>query len=156
MTVELMTIARKCGLPIRLVRYVLDHPVLPGFSPTQAKNERGQPRSFSEVEAFAIAIAGHLLRVGIKRPNVARAMEELIEMKYTFQAGLPDAALGTIRAWYKPSVMRIGVEGHLISVSLNGVVALGPHAEAGRLDAVSIDIDLALIRMKLFPKKTRG
>jgi hypothetical protein len=154
--VELMTIARKCGLPIRLVRYVLDHPVLPGSSPTQAKNERGQPRSFSEVEAFAIAIAGHLLRAGIKRPNVACALKELIELKYTFQVGLPDAALGTIQVWYKPSVMRVGLEGHLISVSLAGVVAPGPHAKANRSGVVSIDVDLAVIRMQLFPKKTRG
>lgn len=151
---ELQDIARRCGLPIRLVRYVLDHPVLPGSSPTKSENERGQPRNFSEFDAFKIAIAGHLLRAGIKRPNVALAISELIELNLTVKIGLLDFPLSAIRTWDKPMVMRIGLEGHLISISIDGKVTLGPYAASNRLNVVAIDIDLAAIRMQLFSEKT--
>ena len=74
---DLISIARATGLPLRRLRYVLDHRVLPGAE----KSSRGHrvTRSFTGFEAFGIACAAALLHAGVRRPLVQRCMRELVK-----------------------------------------------------------------------------
>jgi len=149
----LQEIAARCTLPIRLIRYVLDHKVLPGTPYVQKPNERGKPREVNELEAFAIAIAAYLLDAGVRRTNVARSMRNLMELKGKLQRGLGDEPLATIKAMKTSSRLRIGADGRVIAISLGGVELSGPSVNAATPDGVvSVDVDLGAIRDRLFPK----
>jgi hypothetical protein len=80
--VDLLDITSRTGLPIRRVRYVLEHRILPGTE----KASRGHrvPRTFTSFESFGIALAAVLLEAGIRRPLVQRLIDQLLRQ-------LPDA-----------------------------------------------------------------
>jgi hypothetical protein len=71
----LFAIARATGIPIRTLRYVLEHRVLPGAE----KASRGHrvTREFTAFEAFGIACAAALLDAGVRRPSVTQCMRRL-------------------------------------------------------------------------------
>lgn len=73
---DLLTIAALTGLPIRRLRYALEHGLLPGAE----KASRGHrvTRTFTDFEAFGIACAAALLHGGLRRPLVHRCMAELL------------------------------------------------------------------------------
>ena len=52
---DLQTLANRTGVPLRKLRYVLDHRLLPGMRIKHAFEFVGQPRSFAEHEGFGIA-----------------------------------------------------------------------------------------------------
>jgi hypothetical protein len=147
---DLQEIARRCDLPIRLIRYVLDHRVLPGQPYEQQKNERGQPRVVTAFEAFGIAIAAHLLNAGIRRANVAIAIKDLAEMQPVPKRHPRDRFFQVIHQSTEPSKMRIDSHGHIRCVSIGGEVFPGP-AE-GNNETVVVEIDLAIIRQQLHEK----
>src|ERR1700704_3473478 len=65
---DIAQLAIRTGLPIRRLRYVFDHQILPG---TRHAEGRGIPRSFLAFEGFGIALAALLLEAGLKRWLVA-------------------------------------------------------------------------------------
>jgi hypothetical protein len=73
---DVMEVSRRTGLPIRRLRYVLEHRLLPGTE----KASRGHriPRSFTDLEGFGIACAAVLLQAGLRRPLVQRCIRELL------------------------------------------------------------------------------
>jgi hypothetical protein len=155
-SLDLQEVAARCDLPVRLIRYVLDHKVLPGTPPEKNLHERGKPRSVTEFEAFVIAIAAYLLDAGVRRANVVRAMRELVEMKGTLQLGLGDAPLPSVMAFRKPARLRLGADGGVRSVSLSAAELPGPTVTPGDAAVVIVDVDLAAIRDRLFPKPKRS
>ncbi len=68
-------IASAIGLPVRQVRYVLEHRVLPGTE----KRSKGHrvTRTFTPFEAFGIAFAASLLGADLRRPLVTKLMKFL-------------------------------------------------------------------------------
>jgi hypothetical protein len=77
MPVDLNQIVHAVGLPIRRVRYVLEHRVLPGAE----KASRGHrvARTFTGFEAFGIACATTLLEAGLRRPVVSGLIRALVK-----------------------------------------------------------------------------
>jgi hypothetical protein len=69
-------------LPLRKLRYVLDHRLLPGLRVKVAENAVGRPRYFTEFEAFGIACAATLLVAGLKREAVVGFMDGLAELTW--------------------------------------------------------------------------
>lgn len=69
---DLAELSARTGLPVRRLRYALDHRVLPG----QAADAPGQgvPRTFTPFEGFGIALAARLLDAGLTRRLVAAAL----------------------------------------------------------------------------------
>jgi hypothetical protein len=61
-------IAERIGLPVRQVRYVLDHGIMPGLKP--AGEGRGTPRYLTAFGAFGVACAALLLQAGLRREVV--------------------------------------------------------------------------------------
>src|SRR5580700_6756905 len=101
---DLQTIARKTGLPLRVVRYVLDHKLLPGQKKVaQFLKAKGQPRSLTELEAFAVAIAATLFHSGLRREVVEGYIAQLIQLKATLIHGLSNNVFSTIYATKYPA-----------------------------------------------------
>ena len=74
---DIQTIATKTRIPIRKIRYVLDHRLLPGTRVKTDAERVGHPRSFTDVEGFGIACAAALLVCGVKRNAVIEFMESI-------------------------------------------------------------------------------
>ena len=92
---DMAELADLTGLPVRKLRYVFDHQVLPGLagqSPGQ-----GIPRTFTAFEGFGIAVAAHMLNAGLNRQLVAACLEVVCRTPRTsrIQAPLLFAYLGS-------------------------------------------------------------
>jgi hypothetical protein len=65
---DLARIAETSGLPLRKLRYVLDHKILPGGD--VKSRGRGAVRSLEPFEAFGVVVAAAMLGAGLKRALV--------------------------------------------------------------------------------------
>lgn len=72
---DLQTIAHKLDLPVRKVRYVVDHRVMPGFE-NVGKGQR-ITRQFEPFSAFGVAISALLLDAGLRRDVVINVINRL-------------------------------------------------------------------------------
>jgi hypothetical protein len=80
---ELQTIAMRACLPLRTLRYVLDHRLLPGARVMQAEHAAGRPRYLTGHEAFGLACAALLLQGGLKRQTVVSFMDGLCQLTWS-------------------------------------------------------------------------
>ncbi|WP_020475871.1 hypothetical protein [Zavarzinella formosa] len=69
---DMAELAKRTGLPVRKLRYISDHRVLPGLRGIQAGH--GVARTFTNLEGFAIALAARLLDSGLSRKLVTSAL----------------------------------------------------------------------------------
>jgi hypothetical protein len=74
---DVADIARRIGADRRLVRYALFHGLVPDAK--GASRGRGNTRSFSLAEAFAIAVAVRLFAGGLRQPFVKGLVRGLFE-----------------------------------------------------------------------------
>ena len=81
-SMELQTIADRTQLPLRKLRYVLDHRLLPGLRVKIDGNEVGRPRYFTDYEAFGVACAAALLGGGVKREAVIHFMNAMTKLTW--------------------------------------------------------------------------
>ena len=70
---DMAELATRTVLPVRKLRYVFDHHLLPGVG-TDLPGQ-GVPRTFTDFEGFGIAIAARLLDAGLTRKLVAVSLE---------------------------------------------------------------------------------
>lgn len=70
---DMAELAACTGLPVRKLRYVFDHRVLPGLRGASAGH--GVPRTFTDYEGFGIALAARLLDAGLTRKAVAAVLD---------------------------------------------------------------------------------
>ncbi len=69
---DMAELAELTGLPVRKLRYVSDHRILPGLAGTATGH--GVPRTFTDFEGFGIALAARLLDAGLTRKTVAACL----------------------------------------------------------------------------------
>jgi hypothetical protein len=84
---DMAELAELTGLPVRKLRYVSDHRVLPGLAGTATGH--GVPRTFTDFEGFGIALAARLLDAGMTRKSVAACLT------IAFRPGGPSEATPT-------------------------------------------------------------
>lgn len=65
---DVAELAARTDVPVRRLRYAIDHRVLPGMR--HASPGHGVPRTFTEFEGFALALAALLLASGLTRKLV--------------------------------------------------------------------------------------
>jgi len=70
---DMADLAARTGLPVRKLRYVFDHRVLPGLR--DAPVGHGVPRTFTDFEGFGIALAARLLGAGLVRKVVGAVLD---------------------------------------------------------------------------------
>jgi hypothetical protein len=75
----LQTVARLTRLPIRKVRYVLDHRLLPGLRVAGQPELVGRARTLTDLEGFSVACAAVLLESGVRKETVIEFMTVLAE-----------------------------------------------------------------------------
>ena len=64
----LSTLSERTGIPVPRFRYVVDQGVLPvQFRQESGSHGRGTPRTFTPLEAFAIACAALMIEAGLRR-----------------------------------------------------------------------------------------
>src|SRR5262245_23581190 len=69
---DMAELTARTSLPVRKLRYVLDHRILPGLR--DVASGHGVPRMFTPFEGFGIALAARLLDAGVTRKLVADAL----------------------------------------------------------------------------------
>jgi hypothetical protein len=133
---EIQEIARRSGLAPRKVRYVLDQKLLPRFRGRKLRDLPGQPRAYSPIEGYFIAVAALLYEAGIKRQTIQGLLQCLDdatcpvtsffrEKPSTSQhdRGEPDSIFWAIFYWAdKPSYLAIG-DGHAVQITLGRLIS---------------------------------
>ena len=77
---DLQTIAEQTRLPVRTIRYVVDHRLLPKQRRVTGEPDRvGRARILTELEGFSVACAAILLESGVRREAVVDFMSALAE-----------------------------------------------------------------------------
>lgn len=64
---DLQELAQRTALPLRKLRYVVDHDLVPELHYKLAHDEAGRPRRFASDVGFAIACVTSLLEGGLQR-----------------------------------------------------------------------------------------
>lgn len=146
---DLQTIAKKTGLPIRLIRYVLDHEVLPGGPVRQIREAKGQPRTLTDLEAFAVAIAATLLQAGLRREAVSKYLAQLVAMKCSFVRGISDEVLLGIMTSKYPAIARFAGDESVRVVHHGKETGWRPSALRNEPQVI-VEMDLASVRRELF------
>ncbi len=70
---DMAELAARTGMPVRKLRYVFDHRILSGLR--AGSSGQGIPRTFTDFEAFGIALAARLLDTGLTRKLVAACLD---------------------------------------------------------------------------------
>lgn len=150
---DLQTIAKMTGLPIRLARYVVDHDVLPGSPVPRLLPAKGQPRDFTDLEAFAVAIAAVFLDAGVRRAAVKDYLHALCELKMPLVKGVGDHVLGAVRATRFPAIARFA-DGKAVRVIHNGKDSgWHPADSVSGEPRLHLELDLGSLRDVLFRRK---
>ena len=72
--IGLATVAERTGIPLRQLRYVVDHNVVKGLKVEQGG--RGNARQLALFDALAVSVAAALLQEGVSKPRVSEIMEQ--------------------------------------------------------------------------------
>jgi len=67
--IDMAELSARSGVPVRKLRYVFDHGVLPGV--VGVAPGQGIPRTLTKFEGFAIALGARLLDTGLTRQLIA-------------------------------------------------------------------------------------
>jgi hypothetical protein len=150
-------IAQTSGLPVRKLRYVLDHRLLPGAQ--HASLGRGVSRSFTPFESFAIVVAALMLEAGLRRSLICDCLAVLsrnptrnvqhVPLYRAFAHGQP--ARLEIGDW---KFVRLNVAPHPLSPALDtGWLALtdDPSPDHSYSPLVCVVLDVGRIR-RLIPR----
>ena len=149
---DLQTIAQKSGLPIRLLRYVLDHDVLPGGPVPRLLAAKGQPRSLDNLESFAVVIAATLLEGGVRRATVKSYLAILCDLKKPLIKGLGDHVLTCVYTTKYPAIVRFA-DGNAVRVVLGDHDTWWQPSKAKPVEPrLLIELNLAVLRHKLFQR----
>jgi len=73
--IDLGTIAIRTGIPIRTLRYTLDHDIVAGLR--IAQSGRGNARQMSLFDALALSLAASMLHEGVSMVRVCEIMDQL-------------------------------------------------------------------------------
>lgn len=86
---DLQELAQCTGLPLRKLRYVLDHQLLPGLTFEVAENEAGRPRRLAMDVAFGVACVASLLDGGVQRSTASFFIDSILKLRYPTKGGTP-------------------------------------------------------------------
>lgn len=78
--VDLQELADRTGLPLRKLRYVVDHELLPGMKFKISAHEAGRPRHFAQDAALGIALIAMLLDAGLRRTAAKEFVRALLDL----------------------------------------------------------------------------
>jgi hypothetical protein len=105
---NLQSIAERTGLPLRTLRYVVDHKLVPNLRVRVSEHEVGRPRLFADDVGVAIACAALLLEAGLKRDAVERIIHALAELNFRPENPRKGLTIADIIRNRTPAVILIG------------------------------------------------
>jgi hypothetical protein len=86
-------LSQRTGIPVRRLRYCLDHNLVPGLRVEISANEAGRPRKFAEDVGFGIACAATLIGAGYGRKTVGYFLKGLLDIHLEYSDGKREPAL---------------------------------------------------------------
>jgi hypothetical protein len=155
---NLQTIAVLTRLPVRKIRYVLDHRLLPGLRVAGQRNVVGQARILTDLEGFSVACAAILLESGVRKDAVISFMAGLSQFPVPSKSRGNSLVFAIQRA-FEPAVTpaeAVLADGTNLRFRLGredtGWLQPGTYAPLSEeyVPRVAVSIDLARVR-KLFP-----
>ena len=93
---DLQTLSQRTEIPVRRLRYCLDHRLIPGLSVKISANEAGRPRKFHEDVGFGIACAATLVEVGFGRKTIREFLKGLLSIYLESPSGERELALTAV------------------------------------------------------------
>jgi hypothetical protein len=152
-TMDLQTLADRTKVPLRKLRYVLDHRLLPGLRVKHARERTGHPRSFEEFEGFGLAGAAALAEAGVRRETIVLFMDVICDLELELPSAQRIGRIALVAAFQEgadPAVGMVG-DGALVRVKIKTLDTgwIAPKALAKVTDfapRVIIQLDLALLR----------
>jgi hypothetical protein len=154
---DLTDIHRKTTLPVRKLRYVLDHGLLPGTRVKTDLQRVGHPRSFTDFEGFSIAVAAALLDAGLRRGIIARFFDAMTQIEWR-KIGPRNRLIGPLEtAFYSPeSSSRAEIaDGRYLAIRIGAQKKLWVDLQSARFNSVRyepriiVTINLSRIRQEI-------
>lgn len=84
---DLQELANRTGLPLRKLRYVVDHNLVPGLNYKLAESEAGRPRRFAPDVGFGIACVTALLHAGLQRTAATEFVAAMLDVPFRWPSG---------------------------------------------------------------------
>ncbi|MCG8585861.1 MAG: hypothetical protein MI757_14230 [Pirellulales bacterium] len=152
---ELRDLSERVAIKPRLLRYVVDHELVPDRRWLQIEDAVGQPRQFDGITAVCIACAAHLLEAGYKRVAVSELMAAIDQILPEKQNPLNLPAVAHAITSKKPARVQVGdrkwVRWILDGKEASWVTISPPHRRATKaLPMVVIEVDVGRIRDQVF------
>jgi hypothetical protein len=80
--VDLKEISKKTGVPLRKLRYVVDHGIAPKSNVALRGNGLAQPRLYTDSGATLVLIGGAILEAGVKRELASQMVLAVCELQW--------------------------------------------------------------------------
>lgn len=78
---DLQSLQQRTGIPIRRLRYVVDHRLVPELYIDLTPHEAGRPRRFAEDVGFGIVCAARLLDLGLPHKVIRRFLDGMLQIE---------------------------------------------------------------------------
>ena len=105
---ELSVLSERTGIPLRKLRYVVDHQLAPERSWSVIPDEIGHPRSFDTVSATFLVCSAFLLEAGCKRETVRQVMLSILTQVTGRRSDAASSPLVQKAMKSQPALLQIG------------------------------------------------
>lgn len=148
---DLRELSRRVHVPVRRLRYVLDHELVPNRHWFVADSEAGTPRKFDAITAVFIACAAFLLDVGYRRESIREFMKAVGQLYPEGRNPLRLPILANAMVSNADATIAIGDATHVrctVGNQNSGWYRIGnkPTADKSYVPKVVIQVDLSQIR----------
>lgn len=96
---DLQELSKRTGIPVRRLRYCVDHDLIPGLKINTPTGEVGRRRKFGKDAGFGIACAAVLIGRGFDRNTVRKFLKGLVSLNLHSKSGESAPALEGILNW---------------------------------------------------------
>ena len=165
---ELQELARRTALPLRRLRYVVDHDLVPGLNYRLASDEAGRPRQLAQDAAFGVACVAALLQGGMKRTEATSFIAALLDFPYRTKKGeswpghhilsrfLTAGGDGHVRLGDGVNLwLELTIHDHLLDTGWRER-RTGAALAKGYAPRLVIDLDVGWLRQGIFPSAEDG
>lgn len=108
---DLQEIASRTGMPIRKIRYVIDHRVLPGLRAEGQPDAVGRARFLTEFEGFGVACAAMMFELGLRKEKVIEFLDVLCSFSWEQKSSQRHPTPALLKAFDRranPAVVMLG------------------------------------------------
>jgi hypothetical protein len=99
-TMDLQQLHQRTGVPLRRLRYCLDHALVPDLYIQGTPDEAGRPRKFAPDVGFGIVCAAELLKLGLAHERIRGFLKGLLGIELCGKGGTKPALAAVLEQSY--------------------------------------------------------